>query len=87
MPVELRLVCEVWAVVGAGVVVRRGCIAPCHGEHSRIMLSLPSQSLRSFPFCLFLSSWSEIRDGEFDICLSSCSVPTSLPYCLQYFPR
>lgn len=62
MPVELWLVCEAGAVVGAGVMVHRGCSAPCHGEHWRTVLPLPSQTLRSFPV-LPISELMELHKG------------------------
>lgn len=62
MPFKLWLVCETGAVVGAGVTVRRGCFAPCHGGHLRTVLPLPSQTLRSFPV-LPISQLVELDKG------------------------
>lgn len=62
--------------------VHVGCSAQCQPqrEHLRTMLSLPSQTLRSFPFPPpFLSLWSWLKDGRPEVCFSSY-IQSPCPY-------
>lgn len=70
------LVCEPGPWWGASAVVHTGCLAqhPAQNEHSRPVLPLSSQTLRSFPvllICELVGSSPWVRNGGLDVCLPS----------------
>lgn len=77
-------------MTGAGVMVHVGCSAqfPAQRERLRTMLSLPSQTLRSFPVPP-ISELAELvkrwQAGSLPLLLHL--VPMSLLRCLQYLPN